>query len=68
VARVACGAGRPPEFEERPAEVDERPPERREHHRKLYEAEYAWQEHRLDALRQSIRGRLENRPDGGGTR
>jgi hypothetical protein len=40
----------------------------RERHRELYEAEYSWQEHRLHTLRQSIRRRLENPPDGGGTR
>jgi hypothetical protein len=46
----------------------ERAPEPRERHRELYEAEYSWQEHRLDALRQSIRRRLEDPPDAGGTR
>jgi hypothetical protein len=54
-------AARPPE----PADAQ---PEARERHRELYEAEYSWQEHHLDALRQSIRWRLENPPDGGGTR
>ena len=46
----------------------ERAPEPRERHRDLYEAEYSWQEHRLDALRQSVRRRLEDPPDAGGTR
>jgi hypothetical protein len=58
----------PPETAERPPEPTAPAPERRERHRELYEAEYAWQEHRLEKLRQSIRRRLENRPDAGGTR
>jgi hypothetical protein len=49
-------------------ETAARPPEPRERHRELYEAEYAWQQHRLDKLRQSIRRKLENPPDAGGTR
>jgi hypothetical protein len=65
----------PPETAERlPAtaegtgETAARPPEPRERHRELYEAEYAWQQHRLDKLRQSTVRRLENPPDAGGTR
>jgi len=66
--RLPESAEWPPETAERPPEPTAPAPERRERHRELYEAEYAWQEHRLDKLRQSIRRRLENRPDAGGTR
>lgn len=57
----------PPQAPARAAPASAQAAAPRERHRALYEAEYSWQELRLEALRQRIRARLENPPNAGGS-